>query len=185
MKPGSENVETWIESAVTPGSVPASSVSPSGASWQSTPRSPNAPASSRLRSRPRPSCSTIVPVVAASVDSESRPHAATTRTSALADREQAESLHRSPSSANCRCSPAGRSPGSAPCDAKPDAPSDPARETAASHARVQAAAVCHPELAVCPVDGRSAEPDAIHRRGVRRAHGAGRTARWSSTPSKT
>ena len=42
-KPGSENVDTWIESAVTPGSVPAAFSSSAGAGQQTTPRSPKAP----------------------------------------------------------------------------------------------------------------------------------------------
>jgi hypothetical protein len=75
----------------------------------------------------------------------------------------------------------GGAPDSTPCDAKPDAPSDPARETAVSHARVQAVAVCHQELAV---SGQAAGAGRVSPGGAP-PDAACRTARWSWTPFKT
>ena len=147
MKPGSENVEIWIESAVTPGSVAGLERLAVGRALaehaevaEGAGVEPFALGCGRRARRFRP--------LSPFVDSESRPHAATTRHQHARQCEHAESLHRSPSSANCCRSPARPEPDPRALRREPDAPSDPARETAVSHARVQAAAVCHQELAV-------------------------------------
>ena len=112
-KPGSEKVETWIESAVTPGSVVDGAFWPFAAGLQRTPRSPNAPASRPLF--PPAVVSDVwplfpLPPLSAFVDSSLRPHAATTSTSTLAIASKRRRVTVPPRQASRRSPRGGRSP---------------------------------------------------------------------------